>query len=1062
MSAPYTELPSSISSTGHEDGLGRRALSFDRETGEMLEHLYVRPDLAVYDQLIRERVARLATLEDERIGRPSRVERDPHTGELAVVSGFVSGHRISDLLETSQEAAVAPGVDVALGYLLDALPALSALHTASGFAHGLIDPGRSVLTPTGRVVLLDAVFGAAVQRLGLSHRRLWTTFGIAAPSSATTLLDAPLDVSQTALSAVMLVLGRKLRADEYPEAIPSLLMEVVDVAQIRGSTGFAGGLQRILQRSLPLPGRRAYATADEIILDVRQLVRREIGMEVCRRALRDFVEQMDTAISPSAAAPFEPGSGTGPSEEEDLTDEILEHQDEDRGDLRAPEISHAPETLSDPLEFEIRLESEDSDHVHDLSSLRFGESASAGSTLSEPAGAGDSFSNGAHSTSWETRAEVPGETPDAAFTPQPFGGDPTLELAASETSTRYDSDSASARAERSRFEPPAQSRRDETYTRDIFERSEEPLAQTGIDAESTSHHAAREPLQPFAETPPESALARGAAREGPGITFTSEMLKPDALDHDPIEEFRSVSVEAEPAATITHASEAPQEARSAPSLIPVVGDTHGDAGGADGPAPGSEAEQQADDSHELGSRHSRRKRHQQKSARARKDKLRSTAVSQPTVSQPSAAQQPAQPKTQASKSGWLVPPERAAAFEQHAQPPAPVQQPVMAAAPPPAPVIPQPSFGVPQVPAYPTPAPIHQHAVPQQPFQPQPPPVQMPHAPRHGPAAAGGSPMSVSPVASSPVVKLKVEPPAGYEPPKKRRVPHPPMGGPLEPVTPLPYAQRGPMFATEEPRGFPWKLVFAILVIVGVGIVGGRAYLASHAAKDPVAGTTVGPPVTPEPEPAPTLPPSKNGGQIVVQTQPAGAKVLLDGKAAGESPVTLNGVAPGKHVVTLVSSSGTVKQTVRVGAGKSVTIDLPIFSGWLAVFAPVVLDVAEGGKSVGSTEQSRLMLAPGHHSLTLSNRELGYTAVQEVDVSAGEVTSITINPVGAVNFNALPWAEVWVDGHKIGETPIANMMLPLGEREFVFKNSQFGDRRVTATIRADRPAAVSVDFSKEP
>ena len=139
----------------------------------------------------------------------------------------------------------------------------------------------------------------------------------------------------------------------------------------------------------------------------------------------------------------------------------------------------------------------------------------------------------------------------------------------------------------------------------------------------------------------------------------------------------------------------------------------------------------------------------------------------------------------------------------------------------------------------------------------------------------------------------------------------------------LPTAMRGPMFATEEPRGFPWKLAIAVLAVVAIGIVGGRAYLASHSAQDPTAGTTASPvPIAPEPAPPAGPPIPKNSGQIVVQTQPSGAKVLLDGKASGESPVTLT-VAPGRHVVTLISSSGSVKQTVRVAAGKSVTIDQP-------------------------------------------------------------------------------------------------------------------------------------------
>ena len=105
-------------------------------------------------------------------------------------------------------------MDVALGYLLEALPALSALHATAGFTHGLIDPARSVLTAAGRVVFVDVVFGPAVQRLGLSSKRLWTMFGIAAPSATVNALDAALDVSQIALSAVMLVRGRRLQEED--------------------------------------------------------------------------------------------------------------------------------------------------------------------------------------------------------------------------------------------------------------------------------------------------------------------------------------------------------------------------------------------------------------------------------------------------------------------------------------------------------------------------------------------------------------------------------------------------------------------------------------------------------------------------------------------------------------------------------------------------------------------------------------------------------------------------------------------------------------------------------
>jgi hypothetical protein len=67
-----------------------------------------------------------------------------------------------------------------------------------------------------------------------------------------------------------------------------------------------------------------------------------------------------------------------------------------------------------------------------------------------------------------------------------------------------------------------------------------------------------------------------------------------------------------------------------------------------------------------------------------------------------------------------------------------------------------------------------------------------------------------------------------------------------------------------------------------------------------------------------------------------------------------------------------------------------------------------------------------------------------------------------VNINAVPWAEVWTDGRRLGETPLANTKVALGVREFVFKHPQHGERRVTATVRGDAPTGVSVDFTRPP
>src|SRR4030095_9377035 len=126
---------------------------------------------------LRERLDRLATLEDERLARPRSLERDS-TG-LGVVSEFVPGRRLSDLLETSADLGNVPGMDAALGFLLDVLPALCGLHNGIGFAHGTIAPSRTVLTPAGQIVLLDTIYGDALTHLRYSRSKLWLGVGIA-------------------------------------------------------------------------------------------------------------------------------------------------------------------------------------------------------------------------------------------------------------------------------------------------------------------------------------------------------------------------------------------------------------------------------------------------------------------------------------------------------------------------------------------------------------------------------------------------------------------------------------------------------------------------------------------------------------------------------------------------------------------------------------------------------------------------------------------------------------------------------------------------------------------
>ena len=158
--------------------------------------------------------------------------------------------------------------------------------------------------------------------------------------------------------------------------------------------------------------------------------------------------------------------------------------------------------------------------------------------------------------------------------------------------------------------------------------------------------------------------------------------------------------------------------------------------------------------------------------------------------------------------------------------------------------------------------------------------------------------------------------------------------------------------------------------------------------------------------------------------------------------------------------SVTGKRTVRVEAGKVLEVDVSLYPGFVAVSAPIVVTVAEGGKVIGTSE-NQIILSPGRHDLRLAKNELGYSATETVDITSGEVARVNVDPMGRANINAAPWAEVWVDGVKIGDTPLANVAIRLGVREIVFKNPQYPERKQTITVVGGPAATISVDFNKQ-
>ena len=1099
MSGSAPDNAFSLSSSGYTDGLGRRLLDIDHETGDMLERLVLRPELSVFELVLRERVARAAKMQDERFARPRRVMRDEER-RLTVVSEYVAGRRLSDAIDTAAAAGVVAGLDAGLGLLLELLPALGFMHGVAGFAHGSLAPGRLVTTPAGQLIVLDWIYGSAVERLQFTRQRLWTEFQLAPPPTAgPARLDISSDLTQAAMIAAALTISRPLGDRDFPGGIPALRAEILEVAQIRGTKAFAAGVEQFFDRLLPTATRRSFPSADEAVLELRQLVRREIGIDACRTAWIEFLRQTDVAEAERGPeAPRAPVVDAARAEAERRAREEADRAARERAERERAERDRLERERAgrereererrererqeqERLEAErleqqrLALERREQERLEALrkeqeridalrkEQERLEAERKERERLKAERRAREEAERLEHERLERERIEAERKERERL----------EAELRAREEAERLERERRererieAERRERERLEAERRAKEEaerlererlekERIERERQERERieaERREKERIEAERRererleAERRAREEQERLARERAERERLEKERAERERIE--AERRERERIEAERRERERLEAARREEEARRTREEEERHDRERLErdrAIRELAAREHQERERAETarradeetqqPAEDVEPEAEPAGAHAQGGGSSRRKK-REKSARARKDKLRSVVPPAPAPPPPAAAIA-AQP---AAKS-WLVPPERAAAFE----PPVP-------APPPPAPVPPPapPPIAVAAPRSYPV------YVPPADSGWAQPPAPIAPHAAAPGILTPASAPIRLKSdrvpfreAAFKPVEPAPASPPIAL----KNRAS-------IQPQAPPPPADDPDIWTAglnePEPRRIPWKLVAAAVAVL---VMGGAAYefwgggTGTAGTKAAAPGAAAKAPAQPAPAAVPTT------GELTVTTQPPGAKVLVDGKAAGTSPVTLKDLAPGRHTITLMADAGAVRRTVRVEAGGTATLDVPIFSGFVEISAPIVLQVSEGGRSLGTSE-NQIMLAPGHHELRLANADLNYVVTKAVEVEPGEGARLQIDAKGVANINAQPWAEVWIDGAKAGETPLANLPITLGVREIVFRNPQFAERKVVVTVVSGTAATVTVDFTKQ-
>jgi PEGA domain-containing protein len=214
--------------------------------------------------------------------------------------------------------------------------------------------------------------------------------------------------------------------------------------------------------------------------------------------------------------------------------------------------------------------------------------------------------------------------------------------------------------------------------------------------------------------------------------------------------------------------------------------------------------------------------------------------------------------------------------------------------------------------------------------------------------------------------------------------------------------------------------------------------------------------------------PAVTTGEIEIRTEPSGVRVSVDNVPYGTSPLIVRELTPGVHTVKVENGLATMSQIVTIEAGVASSLVVALIAapaapptGWVSIASPFAVELFEQGRALGSSASGRLVLPAGRHEIEMVSEPLDFREARTVQVTAGKLSVVGITPPnGSLSLNAIPWANVSIDGETVGETPIGNLTLTIGPHEVVFRNPKFGEQRRVITVTEGSPVRFSIDMTK--
>ena len=205
-----------------------------------------------------------------------------------------------------------------------------------------------------------------------------------------------------------------------------------------------------------------------------------------------------------------------------------------------------------------------------------------------------------------------------------------------------------------------------------------------------------------------------------------------------------------------------------------------------------------------------------------------------------------------------------------------------------------------------------------------------------------------------------------------------------------------------------------------------------------------------------------NFGYINVTTSPEqGAKVYVDGKYIGESPIKTDKLVSGTHTVRAMKDMFKMKeQSFVVNDGQTTNATLNMSANFVNVTlntdadADIYVDEEYKGKGRWTGR-----LSDGLHNFE-ARKQNHRTTKKTLDLVLGENKTITLeapNPInGSIDVNSSPMsAEIYIDGKHYGQTPNFINEILIGTHELRLEKSGCATLTKTITIKENETLTIN-------